>query len=129
MPASEPTNSTEAPISLKLSATQSAGIAWPPVPPPAIRIRGLPDARFDLSGSFTVLRYSVEDAHGGEAGEEARTAVAYEGQRHPGEREDDHGGPDVEDRLNGEHRGQARRHAPRHDRWRLEGYQIGRAHV
>src|SRR3712207_3176593 len=122
IPVCEPTNSTVAPLSLNLSATHSAGIACPPVPPPAIRIRGPADGGFDLSGSFTILRYPVEDAHGGETGQEARTAVAYERERHPGEREDDHCGSHVEDRLNGEHSCQASRHAPRHDRRGVEGY-------
>src|SRR5918999_5068550 len=118
MPACAPTNSTAAPLSPKLSATQSAGIACPPVPPPAITTRGLAAARFGHSRSFTVLRYPVKDAHGGEAHQKARTPVAYKRQRHPGEREDDHGGAHVEDRLDGEHRGEARPHAPGHDRGR-----------
>src|SRR5215216_1586081 len=121
MPVFAPTNSTTAPFSLKLSATHNAGIACPPVPPPAIRIRGRSEMRIGLSRSFTVLRYPVQDAHGGEADQKARTAVAYEGQRHPGEREDDHSGTYVEDRLYGEHRGDARRHAPAQHRRRVEG--------
>src|SRR5215216_5281995 len=120
MPVLAPTNSTVAPRMLKLSATQSAGIACPPVPPPAISIRGL--GGFGLSRSFTVLRYPVQDAHGGEANQKTRAAVAYKRQRHPGEREDDHGGPHVEDRLYGEHRGQAGRHAPAHDGGCAERY-------
>src|SRR5215212_2067334 len=102
MPELEPTNSTTAPLFFKSAATQSAGIACPPVPPPAIRILGL--AWFDLSGSLTVLRYPVEDAHGGEAYQQTRTAVAHKGERHPCERENHHGGPDVEDGLYGDHR-------------------------
>src|SRR5215216_3382349 len=119
MPVLAPTNSTVAPRMLKLSATQSAGIACPPVPPPAMSIRGLVGPC--LSRSFTVLRYPVQDSHGGEAHQETRTAVAYKRQRHPGEREDDHGGPHVEDRLHGEHRGKARSHAPAQDRRRAKG--------
>src|SRR5215216_3263702 len=118
MPASEPTNSTTAPFSFRLSATQSAGIACPPVPPPAIRIRGLSGTGFGQSRSFTVLRYPAQDAYGGEADQEARAAIAYEGQRHPGEREDDHSGPDVEDRLDGDHGGEARGQASGQDRRR-----------
>src|SRR5215217_1958310 len=106
MPESEPTNSTTAPLSFKSAATHSAGIACPPVPPPAIRIRGLL-TWFDLSGSFTVLRYPVEDAHGGEAYQQARTTVAHKGERHPCERENHHGCPDVEGGLGDEHRCQA----------------------
>src|SRR5215210_131420 len=99
MPDSEPTNSTTAPLSLNSAATHSAGIACPPVPPPAIRTRGI--AWFDLSGSLTVLRYPVEDAHGGKAYQQARTTPAHEGERHPRERKDHHGGSDVEDGLDG----------------------------
>src|SRR5215207_6806195 len=113
MPDVEPKNSTMASLALNSAATHSAGMACPPVPPPAIRIRGR--ARFDLSGSFTVLRYPVEDAHGGEAYQQTRSTVANEGERHPGERKNHHGGPDVEDGLDGEHRGQACRDAPGHD--------------
>src|SRR5215216_2799064 len=116
MPVLAPTNSTVAPRMLKLSATQSAGIACPPVPPPAMSIRGL--AGPCLSRSFTVLRYPTQDAHGGEADQEARAAIAYEGQRHPGEREDDHSRPDVEDRLDGDHGGEARGQASGQDRRR-----------
>src|SRR5215212_7238158 len=101
-----------APLSLRLSATHSAGIACPPVPPPAIRTRRLSEPRFGLSRSFTVLRYPVQDAYGGEADQKARTTVAYERQRHPGEREDDHSGAYVEYRLYGEHGCEPRRHAP-----------------
>src|SRR5918993_1236303 len=121
MPELEPTNSTIAPLAFKSAATHSAGIACPPVPPPAIRIRG-PLARFDLSGSLTVLRYPVEDAYGGEAYQQTRTTVAHEGERHPRERENHHGGPYVEDGLDGEHRCKARRNAPRHDRRGVQGY-------
>src|SRR5918998_5702151 len=128
MPLWDPTNSTMAPRSRKLSATHSAGIAWPPVPPPAIKIRGAAvresrtaGAGCDLSGSFTVLRYPVEDAHGGEAYEEARTAVADERQRYPGEREYDHGSPHVEDGLHREHRGEPGGHAAGHHRGGAEG--------
>src|SRR5215218_9447245 len=115
MPELDPTNSTVAPLSFKSAATHSAGIACPPVPPPAIRIRGLL-TWFDLSGSFTVLRYPVEDAHGGEAYQQARTTVAHKGERHPCERENHQGCPDVEGGLGDEHRCQACRHAPRHNR-------------
>src|SRR5215204_4030142 len=118
MPELDPTNSTIAPLSFKSAATHSAGIACPPVPPPAIRIRGW----FDLSGSFTVLRNPVEDTHGGEAYQQTRTAVADERERHPCERENDHGRPDVEGGLGDEHRGQTRRHASRHDRRGVHGY-------
>src|SRR5829696_9680169 len=121
MPACAPTNSTAAPPSLKLSATHSAGIACPPVPPPAITMRALVAARPCLSRSFTVLRYPVQDAHGGEAHHQARTAVADERQRHPGEREDDHGGAHVEDRLYGDHRGEPRGQASAQDRGRPQG--------
>src|ERR687889_352997 len=98
MPEVDPTNSTTAPRSFNSAATHSAGIACPPVPPPAISIL-LVGAGFDLSGSFTVLRYPVEDAHGGEAYQQARTTVANERERHTCERENDHGCPDVEDGL------------------------------
>src|SRR3712207_151609 len=108
MPACAPTNSTAVPLSPKLSATQSAGIACPPVPPPAITTRGLAAARFGHSRSFTVLRYLVKDANGSEAHKKARTAVAYKRQRHPSKREDDHGCAHVEDRLHGDHRREAR---------------------
>src|ERR671929_246943 len=101
MPELDPTNSTTAPLTFKSAATHSAGKACPPVPPPAIRILGL--AWFDLSGSLTVLRYPVEDTHGGEAYQQTRPTVAHEGERHPREREDHHGGPDVEDGLDGAH--------------------------
>src|SRR5215211_2645243 len=97
IPVSDPTNSTTAPLFLNSAATHSAGIACPPVPPPAIRIRGL----FDLSGSLTVLRYPVENTHGGEAYQQAGSPVAHERECHPGEREDYHGGSDVEGGLNG----------------------------
>src|SRR5215211_7564162 len=120
MPDFDPTNSTTAPLTFKSAATHSAGIACPPVPPPAIRTLGL--AWFDLSGSLTVLRYPVEDTHGGEAYQQARTAVAHEGERHPRERENHHGGPDVEDCLHGEHRRQTCCGAPRHDRGGVHGY-------
>src|SRR5215218_5809765 len=120
MPDFDPTNSTTAPLTFKSAATHSAGIACPSVPPPAIRTLGL--AWFDLSGSLTVLRYPVEDTHGGEAYQQARTAVAHEGERHPRERENHHGGPDVEDGLDGEHGRQASRDAPRHDRRGVHGY-------
>src|SRR5215210_190733 len=120
MPDFEPTNSTTAPLLVKSAATHSAGIACPPVPPPAIRILGL--AWSDLSGSLTVLRYPVEDAHGGEAYQQTRSTVAHEGERHPGEREDHHGRPDVEGGLYGEHGRQARRDAPRHYRGGVHGY-------
>src|SRR3712207_7506932 len=83
MPVSEPTNSTRPPFSLKLPATQSAGITCPPVPPPAIRIRGPSEAGSGDSSSFTVLRYPAQDANGGEADQQARTAVAYKGQGDP----------------------------------------------
>src|ERR671920_2634495 len=106
MPDWDPTNSTMAPRSRKLAATHSAGIAWPPVPPPAIRIRGIL-AWFDLAGSFTVLRYPVEDTHGGEAYQQTRSTVANERERHTCERENDHGCPDVEGGLGDEHRRQA----------------------
>src|SRR5215210_3828046 len=112
MPEVEPTNSTTASLAPNSAATHSAGIACPPVPPPAIRILGRPG--FDLSRSFTVLRYPVEDAHGGEAYQQAGASVAHEGERHPGEREHDHRGPHVEDRLDGQHRRQAGGHAPGH---------------
>src|SRR5919107_841905 len=120
MPELDPTNSITAPFALKSAATHSAGIACPPVPPPAIRIFGL--AWFDLSGPLTVLRYPVDDAHGGEAYQQTRTAVAHEGEGHPGEGEDHHGGPDVEDGLDGEHGRQAGRYAPRHDGGGIHGY-------
>src|SRR5918998_4682963 len=77
IPEVEPINSTWAPIERRLEATHSAGIACPPVPPPAIRTRGGLAAGpplgsgFDLSGSLTVLRYSVEHPDGGEAYQEA----------------------------------------------------------
>src|SRR5918999_668678 len=121
MPELDPTNSTMAPLAFKSAATHSAGIAWPPVPPPAIKIRGIL-AWFDLPGSFTVLRYPVEDAYGGEAYQQTRTTVANEGERHSREREDHHGGPYVEDGLDGEHRCKACRNAPRHDRGGVQGY-------
>src|SRR5919107_5376231 len=110
IPERDPTNSTIAFLALNSAATHSAGIACPPVPPPAIRTRGV----FDLSGSFTVLRNPVEDTHGGEAYQQTRTTVADEGEGHSCERENDHGRPDVEGGLGDEHRGQARGHAPRH---------------
>src|SRR5215218_7757054 len=118
MPELEPTNSTIAPLSFKSAATHSAGIACPPVPPPAIRILGM----FNLSGSFTVLRYPVEDTHGGEAYQQARTAVANERERHTCERENDHGCADVEGGLDDEHRRQSRGNAPRHHRRGVHGY-------
>src|ERR671912_1975519 len=118
MPELDPTNSTNAPLAFKSSATHSAGIACPPVPPPAIRTRGV----FDLSGSFTVLRYPVEDTHGGEAYQQTRSTVANEWERHPCERENDHGRPDVEGGLGDEHRRQACGHAPRHHRRGVHGY-------
>src|ERR687893_35202 len=128
MPLWDPTNSTMAPRSRKLSATHSAGIAWPPVPPPAIKIRGAvvrgsrsAGAGCDLSGSFTVLRYPVEDAHGGEAYQEARTSVADERQRYTSEREDDHGRPHVEHRLHDEHGGEPRGDAAGHHRRGAKG--------
>src|SRR5215211_6275094 len=120
MPDFDPTNSTTAPLALKSAATHNAGIACPPVPPPAIRILAL--AWFDLSGSFTVLRYSVEDAHGGEAYQQTRTTVAHEGECHTCEWENDHGCPYIEGGLGDEHRGQARRDAPRHYRGGVHGY-------
>src|SRR5215211_2070077 len=118
MPELDPTNSSIAPLSFRSAATHSAGIACPPVPPPAIRIRGM----FDLSGSFTVLRYPVEDAHGGEAYQQTRTTVANERERHTCERENDHGCPDVEGGLGDEHRRQTCGHAPRHHRRGVHGY-------
>src|SRR5215218_9153359 len=121
MPEVDPTNSTTAPRSFNSAATHSAGIACPPVPPPAISIL-LSGAGFDLSGSFTVLRYPVEDAHGGEAYQQARPTVAHEGKCHAGEREDHHGGPDVEGGLDGQHRGQADRDTARQYRRRGESY-------
>src|SRR5215218_4267022 len=120
MPDSDPTNSTTAPCFFKSAATHSAGIACPPVPPPAISIRGF--WWLDLSGSFTVLRYPVEDAHGGEAYQQTRTTIAHEGERHPRERENHHGGPDVEDGLDGQHRCEACSHATRHDRGGVHCY-------
>src|ERR671917_2679753 len=120
MPELDPTNSTMAPLAFKSAATHSAGIACPPVPPPAIKIRGIL-AWFDLSGSFTVLRYPVEDAHGGEAYQQTRTSVAHERKRHPGERENHHCGPYVEDGLHGEHRRKACRNAPCHYGWGVQG--------
>src|SRR5215204_4528961 len=115
MPDSDPTNSTTAPLLFKSAATHSAGIACPPVPPPAIRIRGS-SWWLDLLGSFTFLRYAVEDTYAGEAYQQTRTTVAHEGERHPRERENHHGGPDVEHGLDGEHGRQACRDAPRHYR-------------
>src|SRR5919112_2174820 len=119
MPDVEPTNSTMAFLALNSAATHSAGMACPPVPPPAIRSVGR--SRFDLSRSFTVLRYPVEDPHGGEAYQQAGASVAHEGERHTGEGEYDHGGPDVEDGLHGQHRGKAGGHAPGHHRGSVQG--------
>src|ERR687890_2502194 len=122
MPAEEPTNSTTAPPVRRLSATQSAGIACPPVPPPAIKTRGasLLAARpllsgSDLTRSLAVLRDAVEDPDGEEADDHARAAVADEGERHSGQREGPHGRSDIETRLDGEHRGESRRQAPGQD--------------
>src|SRR5215217_3817064 len=119
MPDVEPTNSTTASLATSSAATHSAGMACPPVPPPAIRILGR--WRFDLSRSFTVLRNPVQDTHGGEAYQEAGASVAHEGERHTGEGEDDHGGPHVEDGLHGQHRGKASGHAPGHHGWGVQG--------
>src|ERR671920_2634732 len=121
MPATEPTNSTVAPLVFRLSATQSAGIACPPVPPPAIKTRGAFAALRGLSWvgltcSLTVLRYAVEDPCGGEADDHARAAVADKREGHPGQRDGTHGRPDVEGRLDGEYRGEARRQATSHHR-------------
>src|ERR671921_1076910 len=121
MPELDPTNSTIAPLSFKSAATHSAGIACPPVPPPAIRIRGIL-SWFDLAGSFTVLRYPVEDTHGGEAYQQTRSTVTNERERHTCERENDHGCPDVEGGLGDEHRRQACGHAARHHRRSVHGY-------
>src|SRR5215203_2329044 len=99
MPELDPTNSTIAPLSVKSAATHSAGIACPPVPPPAIRIRGM----FDLSGSFTVLRYPVEDAHGGESYQQTLTTVANERERHTCKWDNYHGCPYVKGGLCHEH--------------------------
>src|SRR5215210_3971391 len=111
-----------APPLRRLSATQSAGIACPPVPPPAIKTRGasLPAALGLLSGSdltcsLAVLRDAGEDSDGDEADDHARAAVADEGERHPGQGDGAHGRPEVEARLYGEHRGEPRRQAPGHD--------------
>src|SRR5215212_4419569 len=120
MPVFDPTNSTTAPLLLNSAATHSAGIACPPVPPPAIRIRG--SWWLDLPGSFTVLRNPVEDTYGGEAYQQTRTTVAHEGERHPRERENHHGGTDVEDGLDGQHRRQACRHASCHYGGGVHGY-------
>src|ERR671921_650282 len=121
MPATEPTNSTAAPLVFRLSATQSAGIACPPVPPPAIKTRGAFAALrglswFGLTCSLTVLRYSVEDPGSGEADDHARAAVADKREGHPGQRDGAHGRPDVEGRLDDEHRREPRRQATSHHR-------------
>src|SRR5215207_8934917 len=121
MPATEPTNSTAAPLVFRLSATQSAGIACPPVPPPAIKTRGALAALRGLSWfgrtcSLTVLRYAVEDPRSGEADDHARAAVADEREGHPGQRDGTQGRPDVEGSLDGEHRSKPRRQASSHHR-------------
>src|SRR3989337_867462 len=121
MPAAEPMNSTAAPLVFRLSATQSAGIACPPVPPPAIKTRGAFAAFRGLSWightcSLTILRYAVEDPYGGEADDHARAAIADEREGHPGQRDGAHGRPDIEGRLDGEHRSEPRRQAASHHR-------------
>src|SRR5918994_1071160 len=121
MPATEPTNSTAAPLALRLSATQSAGIVCPPVPPPATKTRGASPVRRSLSRlghtcSLTILRYTVEDTHGGETDDHARTAIADEREGHPGQRDGAHGRPDIEGHLDGEHRGEPCRQTTSHHR-------------
>src|SRR5215212_2691190 len=134
MPAVEPTNSTAAPRARKLSATQSAGIACPPVPPPAIKTRDAPWVasrgfkRFGLTYSLTVLRYAVEDSHGDEADDSARAAVADKRERYPGQGHSAHGRPHVEGSLDGEHGGETRRYAPAHYRRGVQGDPEPREH-
>src|SRR5919199_4938124 len=128
IPEIEPTNSTAASRTRNSSATQSAGIACPPVPPPAIKTRDASCAaappgvaRFGLTCFLTVLRYAVEDSHGGEADEHARAAVADKREGYPGQRNDAHRRPDVEGCLDDEHCRQARRQAPTHHRRGVQG--------
>src|SRR5215217_3604134 len=134
MPTVEPINSTAAPRARRLSATQSAGIACPPVPPPAIKTRDVPCVagrgfrRFGLTYSLTVLRYSVEDSHGDEADEHARATVADKREGYPGQWNGTHSRPDIEARLDGEHGGETRRHAPAHHRRGVQGDPEPREH-
>src|SRR4051812_32684370 len=120
IPEVEPTNSMAA-RACSSSATQSAGIACPPVPPPAINTRNAPrasgrgSAGFGLACSLTVLRYAVEDSPGGDADKLARAAVTDKRQRHPRQRNGAHGRPDIEARLDRKHRGQPRRQASAHN--------------
>src|SRR5918997_3619587 len=118
MPEAAPTNSTDAPLARRLSATHSAGIACPPVPPPAIRTRG--GAWFDFSGSLTILRYPVQHPYGREADQHARSPVAHERQGHAGQWEHAHRSPYIEDSLGRDRGGQPSGQATSQNRWRME---------
>ena len=100
-------------LALQLSRHARAGIACPPVPPPAMRIlfaRGL------VSLALHCPPISCRGCPRGEAYQQARPAVAHEGELSCRRAEDHHYGPDVEDAWTVSIVGQAGRDAPGHHR-------------
>src|SRR5262245_30577089 len=99
---SAPAKTTSAPRALSDSATASAGITCPAVPPAAIRHTGW---RFDCCMVDGDVK---EDPDGGQHDDQTRPAVGDERERDPGQRREAEDGGEIDQRLPRDERRDAR---------------------
>src|SRR5512144_1176645 len=108
MPRSAPTSTASASgrASRSACASASAGIRWPPVPPPAKRTF---TASLPRRPPGAPLAHADEHPRRNERDEQTRSAVGHEGKRDPGGGEHGQGHADVQDRPDADDRGERRR--------------------